>query len=642
MVKPLDTKLEPGAPEGKEEQQQAPTKLLGLTILALGVVYGDLGTNTLFVFKTIFSGSNAIEAQAANVLGVVSLTFWSLIIVVSIKYALYVMNADNRGEGGVMALMSLIHPGHERMKKSRRLLVMIGLFGSTILYGDCMVTGAISVLSAVEGLEVATKGFQPFIVPLAMVILFLLYFFQSRGTSFVGAAFSPIMIVWFITIAALGVAEIMQRPQVLGAINPVHGIQFFFLNGWKGFVLLGIIFLSVTGAEALFADKGHFGKNPIRLGWFLVVLPALFCNYFGQGAYLLENPQATRNIFFTMAPSWALYPLVILATLATAVASQAVITGAFSITRQAIQLGYLPRMKVEHTSGGEIGQVYVGTVNWVMMIATLGLVVGFQKSTNLANAYGVAVATTMIVTTILASVVVYERWKWPKWIAVALAVFFMIPDTAFFTANLLKITEGGWFPVTVGILVFILSSTWRRGRSLLRAKFRQKRHSMDEVLQKFKQDPPPRVEGTAIYLTASTDGMPGAFLSQIEHFKAVHERVIFLTLITERVPRRRKSNFIEMRELGQGFFRVISRSGFMEHHDMAKIFALMRAGDLIDCDLESSTFIIGRADIIPQGVKLSKVRAKLFALAMRNSQSITEYVRIPADRVIEIGVLVEL
>jgi KUP system potassium uptake protein len=538
--------------------------------------------------------------------------------------------------------MSLIHPGGKRMTKARWLLVMIGLFGSTILYGDCMVTGAISVLSAVEGLEVATKSFQPFIVPIALVILFLLYLFQRQGTEVVGSAFGPIMIIWFLTISVLGIPAILRRPEVLAALNPAHGLRFFSANGWHGFVLLGIVFLSVTGAEALFADKGHFGVTPIRLGWFLLVLPALFCSYFGQGAYLLENPQSVQNTFFMMAPSWALYPLVILATIATAIASQAVITGSFSITRQAIQLGYLPRMKIEHTSSGEIGQVYVGTVNWLMMIATLALVIGFQKSTKLANAYGVAVSVTMIVTTILASVVVYERWKWPKWIAVVLAVLFLIPDTAYFSSNLVKIAEGGWVPMLVGILVFILSSTWRRGRDLLRDIFKEKRTPVIEFLQKFRREPLQRVEGMAIYPTASTENMPGAFLAQLEHFKVVHEQVILLTLITESVPRMPKQDIIEREDLGQGFSRVISRHGFMEGKDIGEIFDLLKSRDLMDIDIKKVTFIMGHANVIPEGLKMSVVRSKIFAFTMRNCLPITEFIEIPYDCVIELGTMVEL
>ena len=641
MVKPLAAKLEPGAPG--EGECPSFRRLLKLTLLALGVVYGDLGTNGLFVFKTIFSGKYAIEAQSANVLGVVSLVFWSLIIVVSIKYALYVMNADNRGEGGVMALMSLIHPGNRTMTKSRWLLVIIGLFGSTILYGDCTVTGAISVLSVVEGLEVATNFFRPYIVPITVVILFLLYSFQRQGTKIVGFAFGPIMVAWFLIIAVLGVSGIVRGPEVLAAINPAHAIVFFAANGWHGFVLLGIVFLSVTGAEALFADKGHFGKTPIRLGWFVLVLPALCCNYFGQGAYLLENPQAAQNPFYMMAPAWALYPLVVLATLATAIASQAVITGSFSITRQAVQLGYLPRMKIEHTSRREIGQVYVRTVNWLLMIATLGLVVGFQKSTHLANAYGVAVSTTMIVTTILASVVVYERWKWPKWIAVALAVFFLIPDTAFFLSNLTKVFEGGWFPLLVGVAVFILSLTWRRGRDLLRKLFKEQRIPVGKYLEDFRKDPPPRVPGTAFYLTGTTEGVPGALLVQLNHYHVMFERAIFLTLITEPVPRVwQKEERLMVEDLGQNFFRVISRQGFMEKWDMSEIFELLNSEALMKVKMDETSFFIGRANIIPDGFRMNIVSSKIFAFMERNALGVSEFIRIPPERVNELGAYVEI
>lgn len=641
MVKPLAAKLEPGAPE--ERECPSFRRLLKLTLLATGVVYGDLGTNALFVFKTIFSGRYAIEPQSANILGVVSLVFWSLIIVVSIKYAIYVMNADNLGEGGVMALMSLIHPGNRTMTKSRWLLITIGLFGATVLYGDCTVTGAISVLSAVEGLDVATQFFRPYIVPITVVILFLLYSFQRQGTKIVGSAFGPIMIVWFLTIAALGVSGIVRRPEVLAAINPAHAVTFFAANGWHGFVLLGIVFLSVCGAEALFADKGHFGKAPIRLGWFALVLPALCCNYFGQGAFLLENPLAVRNPFFMMAPARVLYPLVILATMATAIASQAVITGAFSITRQAVQLGYLPRMKIEHTSRREIGQVYLGTVNWLLMIATLGLVLGFQKSTNLANAYGVAVSTAMIIDTLLASVVMNERWKWPKFLAITVAVLFLIPDTAFFLSNLTKVLEGGWFPLLVGVAVFTLSLTWRRGRDLLRKLYKQQHLPVEKYLEDFAKDPPPRIPGTAVYLTSSTEGVPGALLVQLDHYHVMHERVVFLTLITEPIPRVwLKKERIGQEDLGQNFFRVISRQGFMEKRDISEIFELLESESLMKLKMDETSFFIGRANIIPDGFRMNIVSSKIFGFMERNALGISEFIQIPPERVIELGAYVEV
>jgi KUP system potassium uptake protein len=641
MVKPLSAKLEPGAPE--EEESLSFRRLMWLTLLAFGVVYGDLGTNCLFVFKTVFSGKNAIPAESANILGVVSLVFWSLIIVVSIKYAIYVMNADNLGEGGVMALMSLIHPGKQNMTKSRWLLITIGLFGATILYGDCMVTGAISVLSAVEGLDVATKVFSPYIVPITLVIIVLLYSFQRHGTRIVGFAFGPIMIAWFLTIAVLGVSGIARRPEVLAAINPAHAVAFFSANGWHGFVLLGIVFLSVCGAEALFADKGHFGNSPIRLGWFALVLPALCCNYFGQGAYLMENPQAAQNPFFMMAPSWALYPLVGLATAATAIASQAVITGSFSITRQAIQLGYLPRMKIEHTSRREIGQVYLGTVNWLLMIATLGLVVGFQKSTNLANAYGVDVSAAMLVDTILASVVMYERWRWPKFLVVAIAGLFLIPDTAFFVSNLTKVPAGGWFPLLVGGFVFFLSLTWRRGRDMLRNLFKEQRIPVEKYLEDFRKNPSPRVPGTAVYLTGTTEGVPGAILIQLRHYHAMFERAIFLTLINEPVPRvSPKKERLVKEDLGQNFFRVIARQGFMEKWDMSEIFKLLNSEGLMKVKMDETSFFIGRANIIPDGFRMNIASSKIFAFMERNALGVSEFIRIPPERVIELGAYVEI
>jgi KUP system potassium uptake protein len=640
MVKESEEKLEP---QGRgEEEQPSFGKLAKTILLALGVVYGDLGTNVLFTFKTAFSHRYGIEVGHANVLGFVSLIFWSLIIVVSIKYVAYVMNADNRGEGGVSALLAQVHPPGRSKTTARWLLVMIGLFGATILYGDCTVTGAISVLSAVEGLDVVAQGLESFVVPITVIILFFLYLFQRQGTQVVGFAFGPIMVIWFITIAVLGIPAIIQKPEILASLNPGYGFDFFVKNGWQGFIVLGIVFLSVTGAEALFADIGHFGKTPIRIGWLLVALPCLLCNYFGQGAFLLKNPQAIANPFYRMAPSWALYPLLVLATLATIIASQAVISGSFSLTRQAIQLGFLPRMKIEHTSEEHTGQIYINSINWFLAICTIGLVIGFQKSTNLANAYGVPVSTTMIVTTILASVIVFERWKWPKWIAVALAVFFLIPDTAFFLSNLIKIAEGGWFPVLVGLIFFILSTTWRRGRILLAEIFKEERLPVERYLEKFRQDPPHRVEGTAIYLTANTEGVPGSFLSQMEHFKVAHERAIFLTLQTESIPRVPEQDHIEKHDLGEGIYRVISRHGYMEKRDMYEILDTLRSKGLMDIKMKETSFIVGQANVTPEGFRMNVLRSKIFAFAVRNALPITDFIKIPQTRVIELSVFVEL
>ncbi len=639
-MKEAEEKLEPKARE--EEEQPSFGKLAKTVLLALGIVYGDLGTNVLFTLKSAFSHRYGLQVDHVNILGLVSLIFWSLNIVVSIKYVAYVMNADNRGEGGEIALLAQVHPPGRTKTRTRWLLVMIGLFGATILYGDCTVTGAISVLSAVEGLDVAAKGLGSFVVPITVVILFLLYLFQRQGTKVVGFVFGPIMLIWFATLALLGIPAIIHNPEILVALNPAYGFDFFVKNGWHGFMVLGIVFLSVCGAEALFADIGLFGKNPIRIGWLFFVLPCLLCNYFGQGAFLLKNPQAVTNPFYLMAPTWALYPLVVLATLATIIASQAVISGAFSITRQAVLLGLLPRMKIDHTSEEHPGQIYIGSINWFLAICTIGLVIGFQKSTNLANAYGVPVSTTMIVDTILASVIVFERWKWPKWIAVALAVFFLIPDTAFFLSNLVKIAEGGWFPVLVGLIFFILSTTWRRGRILLGEIFKEERMPVERYLEKISQEPPHRVEGTAIYLTGNSEGVPGSFLAQMEHFKVAHERAIFLTLQTESIPQVLERDHIEKHDLGEGFYRVISRHGYMEKRDMYEIFDMLRSKDLLDIKMEDTSFIMGQANITPEGFKMNIVRSKIFAFAIRNSLPITDFIKIPQSRVIDLGVYVEL
>jgi KUP system potassium uptake protein len=640
MVREMSSKLEPGAPE----EQEAPSfkKLLRLTLVALGVVYGDLGTNTLFVMKTCFFGKDAVATNPANVLGVVSLIFWSMILIVCIKYAVFVMQCDNRGEGGVMAQMSLVYPSGRDLPKRRWILVLVGLFGASLLYGDCTVTGAISVLSAVEGLDVATKFFQPYIVYITVVILFLLFLFQRKGTEVVGFTFGPVMLTWLIVIAILGVKEIISNPAVLAALNPLHGFNFFLANGWKGFILLGIVFLSVAGAEAMYADLGHLGAAPIRLGWFSVVMPALICTYFGQGALLMTNPGAAHNPFYMMAPSWALYPLVVLATAATVIASQAVISGCFSMTLQGVQLGFFPRMRIKHTSAKQVGQVYISTVNWLMMIATLGLVVGFQQSTALANAYGLAVSGTMIVTSILLAVIMFELWGWNKIMAAGVGVFFMILATAYFTSNLVKVLEGGWFPLGVGILVFIITSTWRKGRDLLRGVFKNRQLSVDKYMEDFRENPPSRIPGTAIYLTGSTSGIPGAFLLQIEHYKVVHERVIFLTLITESLPYVNGEDRIEQQEIGEGFYRIISREGYMEDRNIGDVFQLLKDKGLMEIDPDDATFLVGRANVIPDGFRMNLVRSHIFALIDLLALPVTEYIKIPAKQVVELGAFVEV
>jgi KUP system potassium uptake protein len=644
MPEEFKEKLEPAAPENKEKQQEqaGPGYLAGLSLTALGVVFGDIGTSPLYAVRLCFGPHTGINPHTANIFGILSLIFWSLIIVISIKYLVYVMNADNHGEGGIMVLMSLVHPGGRVRKLERWILVALGLFGAALLYGDGAITPAISVLSSVGGLGLATDFFKPYITPITIIILILLFVFQRQGTKVVGFIFGPIMLVWFITIAILGVNAIIRRPDIIEAINPAYGFHFFLANGWKGFLVLGFVFLAVTGGEALYADMGHFGKFPIRAGWFCLVLPALLVNYFGQGALLLENYQASQNPFYFLAPSWGIYPLVGLATLATIIASQAVISGAFSLTRQAIQLGFCPLMKIDHTSEEEIGQVYLGTVNWTMMVVTIGLVLGFQESTHLASAYGVAVSTTMVITTILTAVVARELWGWSTTLVMLVSGFFLILDLSFCAANMTKVMEGGWFPLAVAGLIFLLMSTWREGKEQLSADLKASRISVEKYLSEFKQNQPPRVEGTAVYLTGNIEGMPPALLYQLEHHKVVHERVVFLTIITEEVPRVPSSKKIEIKELDQNFFRVIAHHGFMEPLLMSQIFRLLKSAGL-KMDMKETSFFLSRENVIPvKGYKLSLWRAKLFSLMTRNAQPITSFFEIPPDRVMELGVFMKL
>jgi KUP system potassium uptake protein len=642
MVKPLEDILEPGAPERREECDTR--TLLQLALTALGVVFGDIGTSPLYAVKSCFHGPDAATPDATNIFGVLSLIFWALVIIISIKYLLYVMNADNRGEGGIMALMSLVHPRGRVLSSKRWLLVATGLFGAALLYGDGTVTPAISVLSAVEGLDVATKFFHPYIVPITIVILILLFIFQRQGTQVVGAIFGPIMLIWFTVIAVLGITGIIRRPEILAAANPAHAFVFFRASGWESFIILGLVFLAVTGGEALYADMGHFGKKPIRLGWFALVFPALLLNYFGQGALLLENPHAAPNPFYLLAPSWAIYPLVVLATMATVIASQAIISGAFSLTRQAIQLGYCPLMKIEHTSEAVIGQVYLSTVNWLLMAATIFLVLWFQKSTSLANAYGVAVSTTMVITTLLTGVVAYELWGWPKLAAVAVAVLFLIPDSSFFIANLLKVESGGWYPLLIAALVYMLMSTWRRGRVLLEDFFKEKRTPLPQYLESLRREPPPRVPGTAVFLSGTTEGVPRALLAQLKHNKVLHERIILLTIVTENVPRVRSKTRLSLDEVDHNFYRVIVRHGFIEVLDMAKIFNQLKpaAAGLEDLSMADTSFFIGQSKIITaKGLRMNFWRAKIFSFMERNSMSMPQFLKIPADRIVELGLFVE-
>ncbi|MFQ5744872.1 MAG: potassium transporter Kup [Acidobacteriota bacterium] len=612
-------------------------RVAALALGALGVVYGDIGTSPLYAFRECFSGRSGMPVNADNVLGVLSLILWSLIIVVTIKYLLYVMRADNRGEGGILALTALVSPRPLWQGRAHAFLIGLGIFGAALLYGDGMITPAISVLSAVEGLKVATPFFDPYVIPIAIAILIALFSFQRRGTGAIGAIFGPVTLVWFACMAVLGLGWLVQSPKVLAAVNPAHAFGFFLRNGSGGFFVLGAVFLVVTGGEALYADMGHFGKQPIRLAWFAVVLPSLLINYFGQGALLLANPEAVENPFYLMAPSWSLYPLVILATAATVIASQAVISGAFSLTRQALYLGYSPRVQVHHSSEEAIGQVYVPLVNWVLLGSTVALVLGFRSSSNLAGAYGVAVSTTMVITTILAYVCSRTRWGWGALAAAVVAGSFLLVDLAFFGANLRKVGEGGWVPLLVAAFAYLLMTTWKRGRRLLSRRLLRDRIAMADFLEDLQKHRLHRVPGTAVFMVGNGRGVPGTMLHNIKHNKALHERVVLLTIVVDEVPRVRHTDRLEIQEYQPDFIRLIAHYGFLEKPNVPKILKLAKAHD-IDVDPKEATFFLGRETLIISGRgKMSRWRKRLFRLMSRNALLPTQHFGIPADRVVEIG-----
>ena len=613
-----------------------------LVLAALGVVYGDIGTSVLYALRECFSGTHAIEVAHENVLGVLSLIFWSLIITVSVKYLLFVMRADNGGEGGILALVALVRA--KAGKIVHPVLVMIGLFGAALLYGDGMITPAISVLSAVEGLEVATHVFEPFVIPITVVILVALFFVQRRGTGGIGAIFGPIMIVWFITLIALGLPHIIANPSVLASVNPVHGISLIRREGFGSLGTLGAVFLSVTGAEALYADMGHFGRRPIRIAWFSLVLPALVINYMGQGALLLASAEAREYPFFYLAPAWARLPLVALSTMATVIASQAVISGAFSLTQQAIQLGYSPRFNILHTSEHEKGQVYIPEVNWVLMLATVGLVLGFKSSTNLAAAYGMAVTMTMVITTLLAYFVARERWGWSAPRALLVSGAFLIIDLAFFGANLIKITHGGWFPLVVAAGVYLIMSTWSTGRQHVVRRLADAEVPLAQFFVSIAANPPVRVPGTGIFMTARPEGAPPILVHHLTHNKVLHEHVVLLTVSILDVPTVDPETSITVERLANGFWRVVARFGFMEAPDVPAALDRARPQGL-DWRLEDTTYYLAGLTLFSHSVArvgMMEWRDKLFIFLSRNARRATNYFQIPPDRVVEIGIQLEI
>jgi KUP system potassium uptake protein len=624
------------------------TRLAALTLTAIGVVYGDIGTSPLYAMRECFFGTHSVPPAHDNVLGVLSLIVYSLVLVVSIKYIAIVMRADNQGEGGILALAALVpagrdaHAGHDNVNLTRPLLVGMGLFGAALLYGDGMITPAISILGAVEGLAVATPVFRPVVVPISVAILIALFGIQRHGTHRVGGLFGPVMVVWFLTIAVLGAIWVARAPQVLSARDPRYAVAFFAKHGWHGFAVLGAVFLVVTGGEALYADMGHFGTRPIRVAWFGLVLPALLVNYFGQGARLLVEPGSAPQVFFLMAPSWARLPLVGLSTAAAVIASQALISGAFSMTRQAMQLGYVPRMDVDQTSAREVGQIYVPQVNWALMAGTIAMVVGFGSSGNLAAAYGIAVTATMVITAVLLHVVATERWGWPAPVMMAVTALFLTIDLAFLGANLLKVFDGGWVTLLIAGAIFTLMITWKTGRRLVAERLGARAFPLEDFLVAVKVVPPQRVPGTAVFMTAQPHGTPPALAHNLRYNKILHDRVVVLNVMTARVPYVDAAERVAVQPLGDGVSFVRVQYGFMDDPNVPEALRLAAAHGL-DADLEDVTYFLGRETIIvSQRRGMARWRERLFVLMARNAVRATAFFRLPPERVVELGVQVEM
>lgn len=617
--------------------------LFYLALGALGVIYGDIGTSPLYAFREALHEEHGIEAHPENVLGVLSLIFWVLIIIVSVKYLLFILRADNQGEGGILALTAQIIPKEGIIRLTSNWgLVLLGIFGTALLFAEGMITPAISVLSAVEGLRVATPLFEPYIIPITIVILVALFIFQRRGSGGVGIIFGPIMTIWFVTLAIMGIYWIWRHPAVLGAINPWHGVSFFANNGVKAFFVLGSVILVVTGVEAIYADMGHFGKTPIRWAWFGIALPALLLNYFGQGALLIEQPNAFANPFYRMAPEWALYPLVAIATLATVIASQGLITGAFSVAMQAIRLSYLPRLAINHTSSEDQGQIYVPSINWVLMIACILLVLVFQSSSNLAAAYGLGVATTMVITTILLCVVQRVRWHWPLPAVLLFGAFFLVIELSFWIANLLRFFDGGWFPLLIALIAFTLMTTWRRGRTILTQRLRERTMPWEKLQKLVELHALARVKGTAIFLYGDPNGVPPALFHNIQHNKVLHEHVVFLSVIVKDDARVAVANRYEVKQLGNDFIRISLVYGFMDQANVPRDLALAQI-DGLNFDPKRISYFLGRERVLATPLPgMALWREQLFVVMSRNSRSATDLFRLPPDRVVELGTQVEI
>ncbi len=615
--------------------------LLPLTIGAIGIVYGDIGTSPLYAMRECFYGSHPVPPTQENVLGVLSLIVYALLIVISFKYVTIVMRADNQGEGGILALTALL-PAKTAAPGRTSWLVLLGIFGAALLYGDGMITPAITVLSAMEGLNVVTPVFTPYVLPLTVLTLLGIFAIQRHGTDLVGRLFGPVMIVWFSVLAVLGLRATLQHPIVLTAFDPRHAVTFFSLYGWQGAVVLGAVVLVVTGGEALYADMGHFGKRPIRVAWFSLVLPALLLNYFGQGALLLADPSAVSNPFFLLAPGWATLPLVGLSTLAAVIASQALISGAFSLTRQAVQLGYSPRLDIDHTSSHEIGQVYVPQVNVALMVATIAIVLGFRTSSSLAAAYGIAVTLTMVVTVVLLHAVAIERWKWPAAAVFGITAVLLTVDVTFLAANFPKIAQGGWLPLAIGAVLFTLMTTWKNGRGMVAERLAARSEPLDDFLARITATPPARVPGTAVFMTAQPRGTPPALAHNLRYNKVLHEQVVVVMVRTLPWPQVPIDERVSRRTLGGGIHEVTLYFGFMEDADVPAALEVA-ALDGLPLNREDTTYFLGRETLISTAAPgMAKWRERLFVLMARNAVRPTGFFRLPAERVVELGVQVEL
>ena len=634
LLKPVDL-------HGNEHGKKGSTA--ALVLAALGVVFGDIGTSPLYALKECFNPKHGIPYSDEAVFGVISMMFWAIILVVTIKYVVFVMRADNKGEGGVLSLMALALRSLQSGTKSYLLVMMLGMFGACMLYGESVITPAISVLSAVEGLEIATPEMKRFVIPITMTILIALFVIQKFGTAVVGKLFGPITLLWFISLAVLGVLNVVKNPEIFAAINPLYAFNFVSEHTLMAYIVMGSVVLVVTGVEALYLDMGHFGKSPVRLAWLFCVLPSLLINYFGQGALLLADPEAIKNPFYLMVPEWALWPMVGLATAATVIASQAVISGAFSLANQAILLGFLPRMSIRHTSDNERGQIYMPFINWSLLAMVLFTVIEFRESGNLAAAYGISVTTTMLITTILLSIVMRKEWHLNPILIVCLIIGFLALDLAFWTANLIKVKDGGWYPLMLGILIFVCLMTWYKGRKLLRERIVKESIPLEPFVKSLLAHPPHRVEGTAIFLTAHIDYVPVAMLHNLKHNRVLHQRIFFLKLSTWDVPYVNDEERLTLKDMGGDIYLVRSVHGFKETPDINKVLALIQSKYQLEFDLMDTSFFLARDTVVPSKLPgMALWRERLFAWMFQNAAKPSDFFQIPTNRVVELGAKIEI